>query len=422
MTRPSAPDVAEFTHPGMTFATERNESADSDAVLRCSLFARYFFDIPWAAVAKLGDCTVHHDRLEFPGASEKKVQNKLGRLVQDGLQNRLVHQLYRKPTVYITQESGIPLVGANEYGIVDRGSSIIEVKPVTGCNFNCTYCSVDEGKNDKTHDYLVEEEYLVAVAAEVAATKEHPVECNIGPHGEPLLYPELVKLVRDLKALPQVEAVSMNTNGSLLSERLIDDLAAAGLSRINLSIPALDPALAAKLAGVRTFPLEHLLKMIRYANGKLPILLAPVVIPGENEQEMQGLVELSKEIESPFLTIGIQNYLEYPKGRRPVKQPMGWDRFYALLDELEAKTGARLRATKEDFAIRKEPELPKPFRKGDTVEAVIVMPGRYPREMVAAAEGRAITVQLPNEKTNVGKRLRVRIVRDKHNIYKGVRA
>lgn len=390
-------------------------------MLRCRLFTRYYFDVPLAEVERVGACTVHQDHLEID-ASEKRVTNKVARLIEEGIRQRLVHQLYQKPTVYITEESGIPLIGSNEYGVVDRGSNIIEVKPVTGCNFTCTYCSVDEGKNRKTYDYLVDADYLAHVTAEVAATKEHPVEINIGPHGEPLLYPQLVELTRLLSAIPNVAIISMNTNGSLLSEQLIDELAAAGMTRINLSIPALDPELAAKLAGVKRFPLEHLLRMIEYAQGKIAILLAPVVIPGENEQEMEGIIELSKRITSDFPTIGIQNYLEYPRGRRLVKHALSWEQFFSFLDELEQRTEKRLRVAKGDFAIHEEPELKKPFRKGDTIDAAVVMPGRYPNEMVAAAGDRAIVVQMPNDTAMMGKRIRVRIVRDKHNIFRGRKA
>jgi uncharacterized Fe-S cluster-containing radical SAM superfamily enzyme len=410
--------MASFTYPDMTFEERKGE--DGAATVRCRLFARYYFDLNKERVEKLGTVTITKGSLEFPGLSERKVWNKVGRLVQEGLDRSLIHQLYDKPTVYIREESGIPLIGSNEFGIVDRGSNILEVKPLTGCNFTCTYCSVDEGRNDKLYDYLVEEEYLVKVAAAAAATKTHPVEFNIGPHGEPLLYPKLVELVRDLKRIPNTEIISINTNGSLLSTKLIDDLAAAGLTRVNLSIPALDQRLADELAGIPHFPLKHILAMLDYGKTKIRFLLAPVLIPGKNEGEMKKLVELSTTISSEFPTIGIQNYLEYPKGRKPVKRALSWDEFFNFIKQLEKETGAELTATKEQFRIFDEQELPKPFRKGDVVEAELCMPGRYPTEMYARAKGRVTSVQLRNDPATVGKRVRVKLVRDKHNIYKGV--
>ncbi len=402
------------------------EAADDygRAVVRCRLFTRYWFDLLRSDLERLGPVVVTREALDFPAANEKRVLNKAVPLLEEGLTWRLRHALHGKPAFYLREELGIPLIGSTEIGIVDRGSNIIEVKPLTGCNFTCTYCSVDEGKNRKTYDYLVEEEYLVNVAAEVAARKSNPVEFNIGPHGEPLLYPRLVPLVRDLRRLPNVGVISINTNGSLLSERLIDDLAAAGLTRINLSLPALEEGLAAELAGIPRFPLKHLLAMLAYGQGRINFLLAPVLIPGKNNEEMAKIVALSKRITSPFPTIGIQNYLEYPKGRRPVKKAMEWGRFYRFLDGLERQTKTRLRSTMAEFRIHEEPELEKPFRKGEVVACELCMPGRYPDEMYAKAAGRLINVQLParqkNDLKNLGKRVTVRIVRDKHSIYKGV--
>ncbi len=403
--------MASFSMPSVTFE-DRGEH------VRCKLFNRYYFDLDKQDLERAGPFVVKDECLEFPESSEKKVQNKVAKLVDQGLTWKLVHQLYNKPTFYIREGLGIPLIGSTEIGVVDRGSNIIEIKPLTGCNFNCTYCSVDEGKNKKSYDYLVERDYLVAVTAAVAATKQHPVEINIGPHGEPLLYPELVQLVKDLNKIKNIQIISINTNGSLLSESLIDDLATAGLTRINLSLPALDEELAAELAGVKKFPLQHLLDMVKYGSEKINFLLAPVLIPGKNEEEMGKIVKLSTSFSSKFPRIGIQNYLEYPKGRRPVKKPLAWETFFQFIKDLEKKTKQSLTASKEDFHIHDEEALPKPFKKNQTVQCEIVMPGRYPREMYAAAEERLINVQIANKLSHIGKKLAVRIVRDKHNIFK----
>jgi len=404
--------MTRFQYPDLSFE-------EHEGVIRCRLFHRYYFDVARAALERAGKVRVTTEAL-LVDASEKRVRNKVLPVIEEGLSRRLRHQLYDKPTAYIRAALGIPLIGSTEIGVVDRGSNILEVKPLTGCNFNCIYCSVDEGKNRKLYDYLVEEEYLVAVTAELAAKKQHPVEVNIGPHGEPLLYPRIVALVRDLQAIPNVAIVSINTNGSLLSKKLIDELAAAGLTRINLSLPALDAGLAGKLAGVPRFPLRHLLDMLAYGKEKINFLLAPVLIPGMNEPEMARIVALSRTIQSDFPVIGIQNYLAYPKGRRPVRRPLSWEAFFAFIKNLEAETGCSLTSTQEQFRIVPDEKLEKPFRKGQAVACEVCLPGRYANEMYAKAAGRLINVRLPNRPENLGKRLTVRIVREKHNIFKGV--
>jgi uncharacterized Fe-S cluster-containing radical SAM superfamily enzyme len=340
-------------------------------------------------------------------------------LIDDGFEN-LVHLLYNKPTIYIHQGSDIPLIGTNEFGLIDRGSNIIEVKPLTGCNFQCNYCSVDEGKNNKTHDYLVECEYLVDEAAKLAALKEHPVEFNIGPQGEPLLYPKIIDLIAGLKAIPNCAVVSVNTNGSLLSEKLIDDLAAAGLSRINLSLNALKQETADKMSG-KKYPLDNILKLIKYCEGKIAVLIAPTIVPGWNDDELDNLVQISTTIKkSKWPTIGMQNYLHYPKGRSPVEE-RSFEEFFAMLHPLEEKYGINLtKMNKDDFNIHDEPELEKPFHKHDLIRVKLLMPARYLNEIIGVAEGRCITVIGKDAHLlRIGSDVKVRIVRDKHNIFKG---
>ena len=57
--------------------------------------------------------------------------------------------------------------------------------------------------------------------------------------GEPLVRLGVVDLVRDIANVPGIENISMTTNGVLLP-RMADDLKAAGLSRVNISLDTLD--------------------------------------------------------------------------------------------------------------------------------------------------------------------------------------
>ncbi len=57
--------------------------------------------------------------------------------------------------------------------------------------------------------------------------------------GEPTVRKGVVELVRNIAAMPEIKNVSMTTNGVLLP-RMADDLKAAGLSRVNISLDTLD--------------------------------------------------------------------------------------------------------------------------------------------------------------------------------------
>lgn len=388
---------------------------DGENFVRGDFYRNYYFDIPFSALESIAPFRVEGGALFFD-CSEKKAWNKLSIIIDNGM-NNLFHKVRNKPTIYVYEDSGIPLMGSNEFGLVDRGSNIIEVKPLTGCNLSCIFCSVSEGINDKI-DVLVEEEYLVSEFKKLAAIKKHPVEANIGPQGEPLLYPKLLELIRDLKSIPNVSVISINTNGLTLNEKFIDELAAAGLDRINLSLHALDKKLASELAD-GPYNLDQILKAIKLCEGKIDVLLAPVVIPGRNEQEMPKIVELSKTIKNKrFPTIGVQNYLNYKGGRNIAKQ-MEWDDFFTFLKELEKNHDVKLILTENVFRIEKDETLPKPFRKGQVVKVSLVSRGRRKNEALGVASNRVITV-IGSPK--IKGELKVRLLRDKHNVFTAIPA
>ncbi len=54
--------------------------------------------------------------------------------------------------------SEIPLIGTIMFGLIDRGTNLIQVRPTSLCNLNCPYCSVDSGEESKTRvsAYVVE--------------------------------------------------------------------------------------------------------------------------------------------------------------------------------------------------------------------------------------------------------------------------
>ena len=85
--------------------------------------------------------------------------------------------------------------------------------------------------------------------------------------------------------------------------------------------------------------------------------------------------------------------------------------------ELEQKHGIKLIFDKYAFDIKDLPELPKPFKKGNIVEAEVVLPGRLGNEMLAVAKGRLISV--PECFKEIGSKVKLKIKRSKHNIFLG---
>ena len=152
--------------------------------------------------------------------------------------------------------------------------------------------------------------------------------------------------------------------------------------------------------------------MAEYISKKpVKLIIAPVWLPGVNDAEIEKIVVFGKKLGAK---IGIQNFLRYKFGKNPAKQvPM--KRFYSLLGELEKKQGVKLVLSATDFLISPDKSLGKPLKKGMVVEAEIACDGRLPKEKIAAAKGRTISVFDCDKKG----RVKIRVMRTKHNIYTG---
>lgn len=107
--------------------------------------------------------------------------------------------------------------------------------------------------------------------------------------GEPLLFPEIVAIVLQLRALG-FEDISLTTNGSQLL-RLAHPLKEAGLSRVNISIDSLDRERFRELT--RGGDLDEVLRGIDAAleAGLSPLKINTVVLKGINDDELEDILE-----------------------------------------------------------------------------------------------------------------------------------
>lgn len=377
--------------------------------VKVNFLKSYSFYLDKQELEKIGNFEIKKNAIIFD-VPEKRAIRKFNMLIGEGFKH-LTNNLTKRRTIYITENFGIPLIGNNAFGIVDRNTSLIEIKPATGCNLNCIYCSVDEGKDGKwLQDFVIDSDYLLQEFEKLVEFKECDVEAHIGTQGEPFLYPKILELISGLSSIKQVKIISLDTNGTLITEKLVDELAQAGLTRINLSINALDKELAKKIAN-SDYNLDHVLQIAEYISKKMELLIAPVWIPTINDEEIPKLILLAKKLN---VRIGIQNFLSYRFGRNPVKES-GWDKFNQWMKELEDKHDVKLLFTEEDFSIKKTKNLPKPFKKGQTIKAKIVCDGRTKGEKIAVAQDRTITVPKCDKKGEI----KIKITRAKHNVFYG---
>ena len=170
-----------------------------------------------------------------------------------------------------------------------RRMNYLRISLTDRCNFRCLYCMPALGmKFQPRAELLTDDELLRAVGlcARIGFTKLRLTG------GEPTIRPHLVELVRGMKAFPGIEELSMTTNALLLG-RIADDLAAAGLDRVNVSIDTLDPDKFKLMT--RGGRLDLVWKGIEAADaaGLGPIKLNTVVLKDQNEHEVGEMAALT---------------------------------------------------------------------------------------------------------------------------------
>jgi len=328
-----------------------------------------------------------------------------------------------KPLFKIRRE--IPLVGCLAFGLIDRGTNLIQVRPSSLCPLSCIFCSTDAGPKSRRRqaEYSVELEYLVEAFREVAAFKGDGLEAHIDTVGDPLTYPRIVELVEALSQNPNVKVVSMQSKGYLLSERLAEELSEAGLSRLNLSIDALDSKLAVKLAGTSSYKVERVLAVAEHVvqNTRTDLLIAPVWVPGLNDGEIPRIVEFALKIGAGkrWPPLGIQRYEAHKRGRKPEGvKAQSWKSFYSELRRLERRFQVKLVISRGDFSIQRRVMLPIPYKVGQKLRVKIVGPGWFKGEALASTlDGlRSLTVVGLKRLPPIGTEIRVKLLGCKHNI------
>ena len=326
------------------------------------------------------------------------------------------------------------MVGVRAFGIVDMGTNIIEVRPTSLCPLSCIFCSVNAGPKSRARwaEFVVDVDLLVDAVREIVQYKQcDNIEIHIDGMGEPGTYHKLPELIQELREIPEVKVVSMQTRLVTFNEKKILDLEAAGLDRINLSVDAVDPELARKLADTEWYNVKRVLELAEFTirNTRIDVVLAPVWVPTLNDEEMPKLIEWAKRTGAGkrWPPILIQKYVPHKHGRRPQVPVMSWDEFFRKLRELEKKYNIKLIPSSEDFNIVKTRALPQTFKKGEVVKVEIIDRGIFKNEYIAvplklkhsSIFDRTITVIADSklEPLLIGQRIRVRIIENRNNIY-----
>ncbi len=158
------------------------------------------------------------------------------------------------------------------------------------CNYRCAYCMAEEGVQKRAHGDILSIEELAEIGGAAVRCGVRKIRLT---GGEPLVRRGILTLCESLRAVPELEELTMTTNGARLSE-LAADLKAAGVDRLNVSLDTLRPERFRAIT--RGGELADVLRGVDAAEeaGFPPPKRNVVLLRGVNDDEIADFVALTR--------------------------------------------------------------------------------------------------------------------------------
>lgn len=175
-----------------------------------------------------------------------------------------------------------------------RRIDYLRVSVTDRCNLRCTYCMPAGGVPKLDHTEILRYEEILRLVRIAARTGISKIRIT---GGEPLVRKDILYLCENISHIPEVQSVSITTNGVLL-ERFAEDLLRVGVKRINISLDTLKPDKYALITREDCF--HQVWRGIEAAReaGLNPIKLNAVAMRGVNDDELADLARLT--FDHPF--------------------------------------------------------------------------------------------------------------------------
>ena len=183
---------------------------------------------------------------------------------------------------------------------IKKPTLAVRISVTDRCQLRCSYCMPQEGVEKCPHEDILSFEEIVCLIQKLQA--EFSVEKIRLTGGDPLARKNIVGLVGLLSALG-VPDLAMTTNGQCLAG-VIEELAASGLSRLNISLDSLHPETFKRVT--RCGDLARVMAGIAAAERVgIPVKINMVVMRGINDAEILDFARLS--LDKPYAV----RFIEY---------------------------------------------------------------------------------------------------------------
>lgn len=180
----------------------------------------------------------------------------------------------------------------------NREIDYLRVSVTDRCNLRCVYCMPEEGVEPVAHEEILSYEEILRVCRCAAKLGFWRVKLT---GGEPLVRRGVAGLAREIKAISGIRQVTMTTNGVLLGD-YAEELAAAGLDAVNVSLDTLDPEAFHRIT--RRGELSRVLDSIdRALAAGLRVKLNCVPTRGNDEAERLAALAKDRPIDVRFIEL-----------------------------------------------------------------------------------------------------------------------
>ncbi|MCE9601459.1 MAG: GTP 3',8-cyclase MoaA [Gemmatimonadetes bacterium] len=173
-----------------------------------------------------------------------------------------------------------------------RSIEYLRISITDRCNFRCVYCMPEAGLDWLPKQDILSYEEIVGVVRQLAPLGLRRLRIT---GGEPTIRPDLLTLVRQLKAVDGIEDIALSTNGVKLPA-MSADLRAAGLDRVNISADSLRPERIAAIARRDLGFAPVVAARAAIEAGLEPVKLNVVVMRGINDDEVVDFARLTLEM------------------------------------------------------------------------------------------------------------------------------
>ncbi|MCF6184666.1 MAG: radical SAM protein, partial [Bacteroidales bacterium] len=159
------------------------------------------------------------------------------------------------------------------YDRFNRKINYLRISVTDRCNLRCVYCMPAEGVELMQHKDILRFEEIVEVVKYAVSQGVDKIRIT---GGEPLVKKGIVDLIRMIAEIDGIKDFGMTTNGIFL-DKYAQQLADAGLHRVNISLDTINPEKYRKIT--RTGDITQVFKGIEAAKkaGLNPIKINCVV-------------------------------------------------------------------------------------------------------------------------------------------------